>query len=168
MGTSHPNLIHHFGSAAALRHELRSQIVEELNFAATSLMQAHARGEKTGESVIERVFHVYSKGGLARLLAWEALSGENPLSPASNMALEALVDALSSTRKDGAATKSAREVVSLVMALAFAASLIGPLFPGYDLDGDQGLTALTRKLSAALLEGSREGEEPSRQDRQSA
>jgi AcrR family transcriptional regulator len=75
IGTTHTNLVHHFGSAAALQSELMSLMVREL---AASLMDvvAHVRSDAAApRMLVDMVFDANDKGGAGALAAWIAFSG---------------------------------------------------------------------------------------------
>jgi len=69
LGTTHTNLVHHFGSAGALQSELMSLMVRELAAALMDVV-AHVRSDSiVPRTVVDMVFDAYDKGGAGALAA---------------------------------------------------------------------------------------------------
>ncbi len=153
LGTSHTNLLHHFGSAADLRGRLQAALLSDLAVTIADLLKAHAAGERMEQSVVDRVFQACSAGGLGRLMAWTALSGERDVSPQLGAASEDLVGLLRPFMKGEEADVRAREAVWLVFSLAFSESILGGSLPGLRQGGETAPQDFTRwvlrMLSAA-------------------
>ena len=153
LGTSHTNLLHHFGSAADLRGQLQAGLLSDLAETTADLLKAHAAGERMDQSIVDRVFQACSAGGLGRLIAWTALSGERDVSAQLGAASEDLVALLRPFIKGEEADVRAREAVWLVFSLAFSESLLGGSLPGLRQGGATAPQDFTRwvlrMLSAA-------------------
>jgi len=78
VGVSHPALLHHFGSREGL---VRAVIQRAIGSLQDDLVRALSSGETpaTGADLLERVFATLADEGHARLMAWLALSGYDPL-----------------------------------------------------------------------------------------
>src|SRR3984957_6346485 len=75
LGTTHTNLLHHFGTAGELQSELMSAMVRDL---AAALMGAvvHLRSDAAApRALVDIVFDAFDKGGAGTLAAWISLSG---------------------------------------------------------------------------------------------
>ena len=125
LGMSHANLIHHFGSADALRAQLRDKMVQNLTRAATILIKRNGRTEAGLATIVDQVFDTYSSGGIAMLMAWTAMTGNARAADEPGQAIRELVGVLRTQLGGGDAARRAEEMVSLVTLMAFAHSLIG-------------------------------------------
>jgi AcrR family transcriptional regulator len=78
VGVSHPALLHHFGSREGLVRAVIQGAIQSLQ---ADLVRALANAEKpaSGADLFERVFATLADEGHARLMAWLALSGYDPL-----------------------------------------------------------------------------------------
>ena len=77
-GVTHPNVLYHFGSAAELERQLAQRVAVRL---ADRIARVFMLDEGTAmpvERAVDAVFEVFDEGGFARLLAWLALSANNP------------------------------------------------------------------------------------------
>lgn len=76
LGTTHTNLLHHFGTAADLQTALMSTMVQDLSNALAQAITRLKEDEDSRHSLIETVFDAFDKGGAGRLAAWIALSNK--------------------------------------------------------------------------------------------
>lgn len=77
LGVSHPAILHHFGSREGLMRALAGHVVARLETELLAGLRA-AASQTTVLELIERVFESLGDAGQARLLAWRALSGDEP------------------------------------------------------------------------------------------
>jgi len=150
LGTTHTNLVHHFGSAAALQSELMSLMVREL---AASLMDvvAHVRADAAApRTLVDMVFDATDKGGAGALAAWIAFSGNlRHLKPVRE-AMAEVVAAIEEKFANESAELLHLTVTSAVLfitLMAFGDSVIGR--PLRDMLGRD--NAASRKVAAFLL-----------------
>jgi len=76
LGTTHTNLLHHFGTAGDLQTALMTTMVQDLSDALTEAIKRVREDEDARRSLIETVFDAFDKGGAGRLAAWIALSNK--------------------------------------------------------------------------------------------
>jgi AcrR family transcriptional regulator len=128
-GTSHPTVLHHFGS----RERLVEAVVAR---AALTLQQdiVQALGpfvvEPDSAALLERVAETFATGGHARLLAWLVLSGYRPINtPLLRAGWEAIVRATHAQRMKTARRAPSVEDTSFAIMLSclvvFAQALAG-------------------------------------------
>jgi TetR/AcrR family transcriptional regulator, repressor for neighboring sulfatase len=75
MGTSHVNVLHHFGSAAGLQSALMEGMVRDLAQALTATSERVREGELPLSDLLDQVFEAFGQGGAGRLAAWMSLTG---------------------------------------------------------------------------------------------
>ncbi len=126
LAMSHANLIHHFGSAEAFQAQLADSMLEQLTRTLRVLVERHAEGDIDVAAIVDAVFDAYGPGGVGRLLAWSALTGEDRVATGLAEEIGALVAVLEQLIQGPEAGRRAREMVRLVASLAFADSLVGP------------------------------------------
>ena len=125
LGMSHPNLIHHFGSADAFQIELKRTMVEDLTRTVTSLLRRQGDGPADTATIVDTVFSAYGEGGISTMLAWSALARNDGNEEAVVRAVGELVAVLTPMMPGPDAGGDAGRLVRIVTLLAFADSLIG-------------------------------------------
>ncbi len=125
IGTSHANLIHHFGSAEAFQGQLAQSMLERLTRTVTGLVERHRHGAIDLRAIVDTVFEAYGPGGVGTLMAWSALTGEARVADGLAREIAALVALVEQLISAPDAAAQARESVRLLTSLAFADSLIG-------------------------------------------
>ncbi len=120
---SHANLIHHFGSAEAFQHDLKTFMAEELTRTVTALIEAGHRDD-VGE-LVDLVFNAYAGGGIGILMAWSALTHTPERTREPLEAVGELVAVLESQMEGPDKARRARAMICFVTGLALADSLIG-------------------------------------------
>ncbi len=78
MGISHPTILHHFESRDGLVSALQDRAVQRLEEELVEVLEGETELGESAVGVIERIFAALGDSGLARLLAWSALTGEGP------------------------------------------------------------------------------------------
>ena len=124
-GVTHPNLSHHFGSLAGLHAALAEELVRELMM---SLRTLHVDVDSTQDdaTIVDRVFDLFDKEGLGKVLGWLVRSGETArLQPVNELLAEYLSELAQGHSKAKART-IARDSLILAFA-AYAESSVGPL-----------------------------------------
>jgi AcrR family transcriptional regulator len=76
LGTTHTNLLHHFGTAGDLQTALMTTMVQDLSDALAEAIKRVREDEDSQRGLIETVFDAFDKGGAGRLAAWIALSNK--------------------------------------------------------------------------------------------
>ena len=79
IGMTHTNLLHHFGSAAALQSALMRDMVNGLVAAVIEAVERYRAGTGDIGEFVDLVFAAFDRGGAARLAAWLSLSGNAEL-----------------------------------------------------------------------------------------
>lgn len=78
-GVSHPNVLYHFGSVAELQRQLAQRVAGRLADEIARVFSGEpGAGEMPIDQAIAAAFTVFNEGGYARLLAWLALSRNQP------------------------------------------------------------------------------------------
>ena len=124
-GVTHPNLSHHFGSLAGLHAAVAEELVREL------LERLRALGldvdsTEDDAALVDRVFDMFDKEGLGRILGWLVNSGETARLQPVNELLAGFVEELTRGRSKDKAKAVARDALVLAFA-AYAESSVGPL-----------------------------------------
>ncbi len=94
IGVTHVNLIHHFGSAAALQSALMAAMVRELTDALGAAVSHLRSAEGAPRALVDQVFDAMDLGGAGRLAAWIALSGDLRYLDLVRSAIDDLVEAI--------------------------------------------------------------------------
>ena len=150
-GMTHGNVIHHFGSAAALQAALMGRMVQDLSAAIEGAVGRIRTDDATPRRLTDTVFDAFGKGGAGYLAAWIVLSNEDdqlePVRDALNDLVEAVYDELPD--KDDGARGRISQAVLLLALCAFGDAVIGaPLRDMLNAKDDAG-----RKLVADILTG---------------
>ena len=149
LGTTHTNLLHHFGTAGELQSELMSLMVREL---AAALMDtvAHIKSDvAVPRTVVDGVFDAFDKGGAGALAAWISFSGNLRYLKPVREAVAELVAAIEKkfAHEEGEVHLAVTSAVLFIALMAFGDSVIGePLKEMLDRD-----KAASRKVAAFLL-----------------
>lgn len=124
-GVTHPNLSHHFGSLAGLHAALAEELVREL---LAGLRGLHLEVDKNEDypPLVDRIFGLFDKQGLGRVLSWLVRSGETGRLKPVNYLLDQFIEELAHGRSNNEARMIARDALILSFA-AFAESSVGPL-----------------------------------------
>ncbi|WP_428391752.1 TetR/AcrR family transcriptional regulator [Lichenicoccus sp.] len=148
LGMSHANLIHHFGSAEALRGQLRDLMLRDLTNNTTTLLEQS--GPASLALIVDTVFETYAEGGIGMLMAWAATGAARGATDETAGALRELLAALGRLLDGPDAARRARDMVSLVTLMAFADSLIGKALAETIGGEPAAMRALTTRLLASM------------------
>lgn len=125
-GVTYPNLSHHFGSAAGLHAAIAEDLVRELLAGLQTLGLAMDSNKNEYRALVDRVFDLFDRNGLGRVLGWLVRSGETSRLEPVNRLLAEFIAGRSRTRSKSEAKRIAR--VALIIAFAaYAESSVGPL-----------------------------------------
>lgn len=144
LGMSHPNLIHHFGSASGLQSAVMTAMLEDLTGALASRVEQVRSGDLAPRAFVDLVFDAFEAGGAGRLAAWIALSHDESRFDPVRPTLQTMAQALRTPQKSAEASATSFLAVAL---LALGDSLIGRV-----VKGELGLPDDTaRDLAARLM-----------------
>jgi AcrR family transcriptional regulator len=125
-GVTYPNLSHHFGSAAGLHAAIAEDLVRELLIGLQTMGLEMASNAHDYRAVVDRVFDLFDRNGLGRVLGWLVRSGETSrLKPVNQLLAEFIA-----TRARGRSRSDAKAIARIALIVAFAAfaeSSVGPL-----------------------------------------
>jgi AcrR family transcriptional regulator len=93
VGRTHANLLHHFGSVAALHRALAEDIARHVAASITGSIGRMRRGEAGLRDVIEAMFDAFEEQRVGELMAWVVLTRQRE-------ALEPVVDAIAKVVAD--------------------------------------------------------------------
>lgn len=149
LGTSHTNLLHHFGTAAELQSALMGTMVRDLALALEKAV-VHLRSDSGAlRELVDIVFDAFEKGGAGQLAAWIALSGNLDQLTSVREAVSELVKAVEEkfVHEAGDPHQGVTSAVLFLALMAFGDSLIGP--PLKDMLERE--RAASRKVASFLL-----------------
>jgi TetR/AcrR family transcriptional regulator, repressor for neighboring sulfatase len=125
-GVTYPNLSHHFGSAAGLHAAIAEELVRELLAGLQTLGQEMDISGHEYRTLVDRVFDLFDRNGLGRVLGWLVRSGETSrLRPVNKLLTEFIL-----SRSRGRSKTEAKRIARVALIVAFAAyaeSSVGPL-----------------------------------------
>ena len=125
-GVTYPNLSHHFGSAAGLHAAIAEDLVRELLAGLQTLGQEMDSNGHEYRTLVARVFELFDRNGLGKVLGWLVRSGETARLKPVNELLAAFISSRSRGRSKTESKRIAR--VALIVAFAaYAESSVGPL-----------------------------------------
>ncbi|MGI8942707.1 MAG: TetR/AcrR family transcriptional regulator [Qipengyuania sp.] len=126
IGRTHANLLHHFGSAAALQKELAAHLAQTVCATIADAVRASRAGLGSPREVVDLAFDAFDKEGAGALASWMILTGnEDALTPIVET-IHALVDEIAPEEASGHAgvMRVHEETLSLVL-MAMGDALIG-------------------------------------------
>ena len=125
-GVTYPNLSHHFGSAAGLHVAIAEDLVRELLAGLQTVDVEMNNLEHDYRAVVDRVFDLFSKNGLGRVLGWLARSGETSrLEPMNRILSDFIAGRARASSKTDAGRIS--RIALIVAFAAYAESSVGPI-----------------------------------------
>jgi AcrR family transcriptional regulator len=125
-GVTYPNLSHHFGSAAGLHAAIAEDLVRELLAGLQTLGREMDHNEFEYRALVDRVFDLFARNGLGRVLGWLVRSGETSrLKPVNKLLAEFIAGRSRGRLKSEA--KRLERVALIVAFAAYAESSVGPL-----------------------------------------
>ncbi|MCB2051184.1 MAG: TetR/AcrR family transcriptional regulator [Novosphingobium sp.] len=122
IGQTHANVLHHFGSAAALQAALAEDITATVCGMLEQSTVARLAGTGTVRQSVDIAFDAFDKHGGAALFAWLAVNGQDAaLTPVA----DAIAGLASAVNPDIRVVESRRRAMLAANLLAFADALIG-------------------------------------------
>lgn len=147
VGMSHANLLHHFGSAAALHSALMGSMVTDLTDAFGDVVKLLKDKPAGPREVVDKVFDAFDQGGAGPLASWIILSDEIEHLEPVRVAVTDLVDAIVTQAQDDEANSRVRLAVLMMAIAAYGDSMIGPHIREMLDQDDQS----TRQLMSRIL-----------------
>lgn len=149
LGTTHTNLLHHFGTAGDLQAALMTTMVQDLSDALAQAITRVKEDEDARQGLVETVFDAFDKGGAGRLAAWIALSNKLAHLGQMQKAVTDLVKAIKelAPEESGELHTRVTSAVIFVALMAFGDAIVGaPLETMLGRDRQS-----ARKIAAQLL-----------------
>ena len=123
IGRTHANVLHHFGSAAALQSELAKSISDSVTAGIAEAVVRARQGEADPREIVDKTFDAFGREGAGALAAWLILMGDkDALKPVLD-AIHNLVDELGEGRGD----RPVHETTLWLVIAALGDSLLGTL-----------------------------------------
>ena len=123
IGRTHANVLHHFGSAAALQSELARSIGDSVTAGIAEAVVRARQGEADPREIVDRTFDAFGREGAGALAAWLILMGDkDALRPVLD-AIHRLVDELG----EGHGDRPVHETTLWLVIAALGDSLLGGL-----------------------------------------
>lgn len=129
IGTGHANLLHHFGSAEGLQTALMERMIRDTVRRVERAVERLRSGEAAPREIVDIVLDAHTRGGIGRLTAWLASTGEaGRLRPLFDVLRDLIrtIEAGASLPPD----EAHRRIVDITLLLVLAGlgdSLIGPM-----------------------------------------
>jgi AcrR family transcriptional regulator len=154
-GVSHPNVLYHFGSVSELQRQLAQRVAGRLAGEIARVFAGDDGINMPIDRAIAAAFSVFDEGGYARLLAWLALSQNQPSWDAVGSNLEVARAAIAAhPNLRGEANEDRRRrivpVLELVIVAAIGYGLMGNTVEGF-FEPDPLRPNVSRFLSELLV-----------------
>ncbi len=123
IGRTHANVLHHFGSAAALQTELAKSISDSVTAGIAEAVVRARHGEADPREIVDKTFDAFGREGAGALAAWLILMGDRQALQPVLDAIHKLVDELG----DGHGDRPVHETTLWLVIAALGDSLLGTL-----------------------------------------
>ena len=123
IGRTHANVLHHFGSAAALQSELAKSISDSVSAGIAEAVIRARHGEADPREVVDKTFDAFGREGAGALAAWLILMGDRQALQPVLDAIHHLVDELG----EGHGDRPVHETTLWLVISALGDSLLGNL-----------------------------------------
>jgi AcrR family transcriptional regulator len=123
VGRTHANVLHHFGSAAALQSELARSISESVSAGIAEAVIRARQGEADPREIVDKTFDAFGREGAGALAAWLILMGDK-------QALQPVLDAIHKLVEElgqGHENRPVPETTLWLVITALGDSLLGTL-----------------------------------------
>jgi AcrR family transcriptional regulator len=124
-GVTYPNLSHHFGSAAGLHAAIAEDLVREVLAGLTTIGQEVNGHKPDFQLLVDRVFDLFVRDGLGRVLSWLVNTGEEErLEPVKRLLANFVAN-----RSRGRPRSEVRRIARAALIVCFAGyaeSIVGP------------------------------------------
>ena len=123
VGRTHANVLHHFGSAAALQAELAKSISDSVTAGIAEAVLRARQGEADPREIVDKTFDAFGREGAGALAAWLILMGDKQALQPVLDAIHKLVDELG----QGHENRPVQETTLWLVITALGDSLLGTL-----------------------------------------
>lgn len=123
VGRTHANVLHHFGSAAALQSELAKSISDSVTAGIAEAVIRARHGEADPREIVDKTFDAFGREGAGALAAWLILMGDRQALQPVLDAIHKLVDELG----EGQGDRPVHETTLWLVIAALGDSLLGAL-----------------------------------------
>ena len=123
VGRTHANVLHHFGSAAALQSELAKSISDSVTAGIAEAVVRARHGEADPREIVDKTFDAFGREGAGALAAWLILMGDRQALQPVLDAIHKLVDELG----EGHGDRPVHETTLWLVIAALGDSLLGTL-----------------------------------------
>jgi AcrR family transcriptional regulator len=123
IGRTHANVLHHFGSAAALQSELAKSISDSVTAGIADAVVRVRHGEADPREIVDKTFDAFGREGAGALAAWLILMGDRQALQPVLDAIHNLVDELG----EGHGDRPVHETTLWLVIAALGDSLLGAL-----------------------------------------
>ena len=123
VGRTHANVLHHFGSAAALQSELARSISDSVTAGIAEAVVRARHGEADPREIVDKTFDAFGREGAGALAAWLILMGDKDALRPILDAIHRLVDELGQGHED----RPVHETTLWLVIAALGDSLLGTL-----------------------------------------
>jgi len=123
IGRTHANILHHFGSAAALQSALAKSISDSVTAGIAEAVIRARQGEADPREIVDRTFDAFGREGAGALAAWLILMGDKQALQPVLEAIHDLVDQLG----EGHGDRPVHETTLWLVIGALGDSLLGGL-----------------------------------------
>jgi AcrR family transcriptional regulator len=125
-GVTYPNLSHHFGSAAGLHAAIAEDLVRELLAGLEAMGEEVQGNEHDYRKIVDRVFEMFEREGLGKVLTWLVSSKEKARLEPVNTLIQNFIKKRAGEQSPGVTERIARDALIVAYA-AYAESTVGPL-----------------------------------------
>ena len=147
VGRTHANVLHHFGSAAALQSELAKSISDSVTAGIAEAVVRARHGEADPREIVDKTFDAFGREGAGALAAWLILMGDRQALQPVLDAIHKLVDELGQGHDD----RPVHETTLWLVIAALGDSLLGALMAdALGLERDSARQIARRHLIAAI------------------
>ena len=158
VGRTHANLLHHFGSAAGLQHELGAYLARSVCDRIAVSIRANRTGSASPRVIVDQAFDAFDDEGGGALVSWLLATGhEDALEPFARAIHEMIEDVHEEGEgADHQADREALESTLMVVLIALGQSLLGaPLCSALNLPQQTAREIAERMLKDSLVRAGR-------------
>ena len=151
VGMGHSNILHHFGSATNLQHDLMREMIQDLSTALGEAAVEPASGKPLSRSMVAKTFKAFGREGGGLLAAWLVLSNSTDHLKMIDGAIDELKATLLASGSSQIVEENISSIILVVALCALGDALIGKyLKTMLDLPADASETFLSDILSVIL------------------
>ena len=157
IGRTHANLLHHFGTAAALQRELAAFIAETVCASIADELEASRAGLGSPRNVVDLTFDAFDRQGGGALVGWMLLTGNEEAIVPIAQTIHAMVDRVFPMESDHQGEGRMHRISFTLMLMGLGDALIGErLSEILNVERDAARQLATNLVDVALQEVSAE------------